>query len=126
MYYGFTESESFSDPTILNRYKQHNVVIERRPDGKGYWHIVILKVDDKLVSTVIKHISKSLKADWNAIFFNESTVYALFKDKIFTLKRKKIWHLADYAEVKRYARDVDVGILDMNEVFNHYKKLLEE
>lgn len=124
MYYGFTESESFADPTLLNRYKLHKVVVEKRTDGKGFWHIFILHIEDKDIKKVIDDISKSLKNDWNAIFFNTDTVYALFKDKIFKLKRKAIWSLPDYQEVKKHAKDCDVGALDMNEVFKHYEKLL--
>ena len=124
MYYGFTESESFQNQTLLNRYRHHKVVVEQRADGKGYWNIFILNIEDKDIKKVIGLISRSLKPDWNAIFFNADIVYALFKDKVFKLKRKKIWRLPDYEEVKKYAKDCDVGDLDMNEVFRHYKKLL--
>ena len=125
MFYGFTESESFADPTLLNNYPHHKVVIENRGDGRGFWHIVILEIKDEDVEFVIQEISKALKGDWNAMFYNEHTLYAVFKDKIFTLNRKKIWNLSDYSEVKQYAKDVDVGDLDMNKCFIHYEKLLD-
>lgn len=124
MYYGFTESESFQDPTILNRYKLHKVVIEKRGDGKGFWHIFILQIEDKDITKTASDISKALKSDWNATFYNAEIVYSVFKDKVFTLKKKRIWELSDYLEVKKYAKDVDVGDLDMNKVFRHYEKLL--
>jgi hypothetical protein len=124
MFYGFTESESFADPTILNQFKQHKVVIEDRGGGKGYWHIVILSIDDSNIENAVDIVSKNLKPDWNAMFYNQDTLYAVFKDKIFKLKMKVTWQLSDYEEVKKYAKDCDVGDLDMNEVFDHYKKLL--
>lgn len=124
MYFGFTESESFTDPTILNKYRHYNVVVEKRGDGKGYWHIFILDIDDEHISQTIMDISSALKSDWNAIFFNDTSVYCLFKDKVFTLNKKENWNLSDYEEVKEYAKKCDVGDLDMNEVFNHYKHLL--
>lgn len=124
MFYGFVESESFDDPTLLNGYKLHKVIIERRSDGKGFWHIFILLIDNKDIKKVVKDISKALKADWNAMFFDTDTVYAVFKDKVFTLKRKVIWHLSDYFEVKKHAKDCNVGNLDMNNVFKHYQTLL--
>lgn len=124
MYYGFTESESFYDPTILNTYPHHKVVIEKRDDGKGYWHIFVLAIEAKNIEKTVANISAALKPDWNAIFFNEKTVYCLFKDKIFTLRRQISWALSDYQEVKQYAVQADVGNLDMNEVFKHYESLL--
>lgn len=124
MYYGFTESESFQDPTILNRYKLHKVVIEKRPDGKGFWHIFILQIEDKDITKTVSDIAKALKPDWNATFYNSEIVYSVFKNKVFTLKKKRIWELSDYLEVKEYAKDVEVGDLDMNDVFKHYEKLL--
>jgi hypothetical protein len=124
MFYGFCESESFDDPSILNNYHQVKVVIEKRADGKGFWHIVILKVDDSNIKTVIETISYALKSDWNAMFYNETTLYAIFKDKVFSLPMKKIWHTDDYINVKQYAKECNVGNLDMNEVFSHYHQLL--
>lgn len=126
MYYGFTESESFFDPTILNNYKHHKVVIEKRGDGKGFWHIVILVILEVDIQNAVATISKALKPDWNAMFYNETTLYAVFKDKIFTLLRKEKWEAVDYEEVKKYAKDVDVGDLDMNECFKHYEMLLKK
>lgn len=125
MFYGFTESESFDDPTILNTYPHHKVVIERRPDGKGYWHIFILRIDDEsLIEKTVKQISASLKPDWNAVFYNEHKVYCIFKNKIFIIPRKKTWSESDYAEVKTHALAVDVGPLDLNDMFKHYNDLL--
>lgn len=126
MFYGCTESESFYDPTILNNYQHYKIVVEKRGDGKGFWHIFILKVEDEHITKTTQDISTALKPDWNAIFFNEETVYCLFKDKVFTLKRQKIWQLSDYKEVKEYAKRRDVGDLDMNDVFAHYDSLLEK
>ncbi len=126
MFYGFTESESFADPTILNNYAHHKVVIEKRGDGKGFWHIFILSIQDKDIKKAVSDISKSIKSDWNAMFYDEDIVYAVFKDTIFSLKRKKIWEISDYLDVKKHAKDVDVGDLNMNECFEHYEKLLEE
>jgi hypothetical protein len=125
MFYGFTESESFDDPTILNIYNHHKVVIEKRADGKGFWHIMILKIEDANIETVVNEISHALKSDWNAMFYNENTLYAVFKDKVFTLPMKKIWHADDYTKVKQYAIECNVGNLDMNEVFVHYHQLLQ-
>ncbi len=124
MYYGFTESESFDDPTVLNQYRLHKVVVEKRVDGKGFWHIFILHIEDRDIKKAIGDISQSLKKDWNAIFYNVDTVFALFKDKIFKLKRKAVWQHPDYQEVKKHAKDCNVGDLDMNEVFKHYERLL--
>ncbi len=124
MFYGFTESESFADPTILNQYVHHKVVVEKRENGKGFWHIFILSVNDSDIEKVVHEISIHLKPDWNAVFFNDSTVYCVFANKVFTLDRKKTWSLTDYEEVKQYAKTADVGDLDMNNVFAHYDKLL--
>jgi hypothetical protein len=124
MCYGFTESESFLDPTILNQFKQHKVVIEKREGNKGFWHIVIILIKDKDISQAIGKISSALKPDWNAMFYNDKILYAVFKDKIFDLKMRDTWKLSDYEEVKKHAKACDVGDLDMNEVFKHYQKLL--
>jgi len=124
MFFGFTESESFADPTILNNYSHHKVVIEKRADGKGFWHIVILQIGKEQIDGVVKTISNCLKADWNAMFYNEHILYAVFKDRIFTLPMKSTWDLTDYEEVKKYAKDANVGDLDMNETFAHYNELL--
>lgn len=124
MFYGFTESESFDNPTILNKYKQHKLVIEKRGDNKGYWHIVILLIEDGDIDRVVHEISSAIKPDWNAMFYNDSVLYAIFKDKIFPLNMRKTWQLSDYEEVKKYALEVDVGNLDMNEVFEHYNKII--
>lgn len=126
MYYGITESESFIDPTILNLYKLHKVVIEKRGGGKGFWHIFILAIEDSQINKTVNHISQSLKSDWSAMFFNESKVFAVFKDVVFPLHYKDNWSLEDYAEVKQHSISVDVGDLDMNEAFKHYRKLLQD
>jgi hypothetical protein len=126
MYYGFTESESFFDPTILNGYKHHKVVIEKRGDGKGFWHIVILNIKDGDIKDTVDAISEALKPDWNAMFFNERILYAVFKDKIFKLEMKKKWKPSEYEEVKTYAKVTGVGDLEMNECFTHYTRLLQE
>ena len=124
MYYGFTESESFSDPTILNTYQLHKVIIERRSDGKGFWHIFILHIEDVDIEKVVTDVSKELKGDWNAMFFNSDMVHAVFKDKVFSLQRKTVWQPSDYLEIKNYAKACNVGDLDMNDVFKHYNNLL--
>lgn len=124
MFYGFTESESFEDPTILNNFTHHKVVIEKLADGKGFWHIFILEISDEQIHDVVKLISNNLKPDWNAMFYNDKTLYAVFRKKIFRLPMKEHWDLKDYEEVKQYAKDADVGDLDLNEVFAHYHLLL--
>ncbi|SRR3989339_1208485 len=124
MFYGFTESESFDDPTILNQFKHYKVVIEKRGDGKGYWHIIILSIDNQDIENVVRKISIALKPDWNAMFYDKDYLYSVFKDKVFKLKMKNNWQLSDYEEVRKHAKEVDVGDLDLNEVFAHYKKLL--
>ncbi|MBP9718878.1 MAG: hypothetical protein KBD46_00220 [Candidatus Levybacteria bacterium] len=126
MFYGFTESESFEDPTILNNYTHHKVIVEKRADGMGFWHIFILKIKDEQIDDVVEMISKNLKPDWNAMFYNKNILYAVFKGKIFTLQMKNNWNLKDYEEVKKYAKNADVGDLDMNEVFAHYNQLLRK
>jgi hypothetical protein len=125
MFYGFTESESFADPTILNKYLHHKVVIEKRGDGKGFWHIVILSIADSDIKVVTDAISHAIKPDWNAMFYNKTTLYAVFKDKIFSLPMKKVWQAGDYDWVRKYAKEKNVGDLDMNEVFRHYQLLLQ-
>lgn len=126
MYLGFTESESFHDPTILNNFPHYKVIVERRHDGKGFWHIFVLKISDTHIHETLETISKALKTDWNAMFYNENILYAVFKDKIFSLPMKKQWASQEYEEVRQYAKEHDVGDLDMNEVFAHYKNLLGE
>lgn len=126
MYYGITESESFSDPTILNQFKLHKVVIEKRGEGKGYWHIFILEISETNIKQAVDIISKALKPDWSAMFFNDRNVFAVFKDVVFPLQYKDYWKVEDYAEVKKHSLSVDVGNLDMNEAFKHYRKLLKE
>ncbi len=124
MFFGFTESESFDDPTILNDYPHHKIIVEKRPGGKGFWHIFILEIHENQIEDAVKTISNSLKADWNAMFYNENTLYAVFREKIFKLQMRSYWAPEDYEEVKRYAKDANVCDLDMNEVFAHYRELL--
>ena len=126
MFLGFTESESFDDPTILNNYPHHKVIVEKRADGKGFWHIFILEINEGQIDDVVKTFSNCLKADWNAMFYNETIVYAIFKEKIFRLQMKKHWNINDYEDVRKYAKDAAVGDLDMNEVFAHYNQLLRK
>lgn len=124
MFYGFAESESFEDPRLLNKFKHHKVVVERRSDGNGFWHIFILEISNEDIKRTLQMIATVIKADWNAIFFNEKIVYAVFKDKIFTLKREKNWQSPDYLQVIKYAKDHNVGDMNFNDVFDHYKRLL--
>ncbi|HLL60909.1 MAG TPA: hypothetical protein VK338_04285 [Candidatus Nitrosocosmicus sp.] len=124
MFYGITESESFDNPTILNNFKHHKVIIEKREDGKGYWHIFILHIKNNEIQNTTKEISKSLKADWNAMFFNNEILYTVFKDKIFKLKREYPWRSKKYLEVRQYAKDCGVGDIDFNTAFDHYNRLL--
>jgi len=73
---------------------------------------------------VVNKISIALKPDWNAMFYDKDYLYSVFKDRVFKLKMKDNWQLSDYEEVKKHAKEIDVGDLDLNEVFAHYKKLL--
>lgn len=128
MFYGYTESESLSDPLILNGYKPVKVEIEYVPTSKNhpYVHAYYLTFKDDEVENEAKKISRVTLPDWYQLFWSKSTVYAIFKDKVFKLKNEGSWESEKYREVQRYGVEhgIEIVYMDFNKNFARFKETL--
>lgn len=121
-------SEGLEDPLVLNNVTPIRVIIDHKPDAESgpYWHRYLMKVKDDDVVETIQKFSALMKYGWYSIFWDESTVHVVFKDKIITLPRERNWSSDAYKELQEYAftHGLEAKHFDFNERFEHYESLL--
>ena len=116
MYYGYIESESLSDPLVLNSYKPVKVDIEFVPTSENFPHVhaYYLKFRDRDVGSEAKKFAKLTKPEWYLLFWSNKTVYAIFKDKVFKLTNEIEWKSEKYKEVQKNGVNHGIGMVYMN------------
>ena len=116
MYKGFILSESLSDATALNDFKKIYVKVEKHDDPKypKYWHLFKLTVPDDNIDKAVDVVSKNIKDEWYAHFWNDNKLVVIFKGKIFWIKREDKWPSDEYNKVVDYATShcIDKRYLD--------------
>ncbi len=116
MYKGFILSESLSDATALNNYKKIYVKAEKHDDPKypEFWHLFKLSVPDEEIDQVADAVSKNIKNEWYAHFWNDNKLVVIFKNKIFWVKREDTWSSDEYNKAVDYAvsQGIDKRYLD--------------
>jgi len=107
MFKGFVLSESLKNPAILNNFETIKVIVEHHPEFEGepkIWHDFKLKIADNKIVDVCNDISKEIKEEWYAHFWNENTVYVALPNKVFKMPRENgNWQSSAYQKCKRYA-----------------------
>ncbi len=107
MFKGFVLSESLKNPVILNDFEVIRVIVEHHPEFEGepkIWHDFKLKVDDDKIIEVCNKISKEIKEEWYAHFWNDDILYVILPDKVFKMPREDgNWKSSEYQESIRYA-----------------------
>lgn len=130
MFYGYTESESLSDPLALNGYKPIKVDIEFVPTSESfpYVHAYYLRFKDEDVEKEVKKFAKLTKPEWYQLFWNKKTVYAIFKDKYFKLANEGKWSSYKYKKIQQYGVDHGIGLvyMDFNKNFARFKVVLNK
>lgn len=128
MYYSYIESESLRNPLVLNNYKAIKVDIEFVPTSKNhpYVHAYYLKFKDSEVLEVAKKFARETLPEWYLLFWNNKTVFAIFKDKIFELPNEINWRSEKYKEIQRYGVSHGIGMeyMDFNKNFKRFKEVL--
>lgn len=122
-------SEGVEDPLILNSFRPLDVVIDHKPGADTlYWHRYLLQIEQQEIMDVVSKLTSLMKKGWYSIFWNEKTVYVVFKNKNFSLKRETNWGSAAYQKVQAYATShgVQKEYFDFNERFIHYTSLIQE
>lgn len=104
MFRGTILSESLKNPTILNTFRKEKVTIEYRPESKTspFWHNFWLLVEDTNISETTEAVSRQLKDEWYAHFWNETAAYVCFKDKVFVLPRTGKETTSEFREMVAY------------------------
>ncbi|MBI5065692.1 hypothetical protein HZA97_05640 [Candidatus Woesearchaeota archaeon] len=107
MFKGFVLSESLNDPTILNKFDVIKVIVENHKEFKGepkIWHDFKLKIKEKGILKTCKLISKQIKREWYAHFWNKRTLYVVLPEKVFKMPREDgKWKSSEYKKCKKYA-----------------------
>lgn len=128
MYYGYIESESLSNPLALNDYKPVKVEIEYVPTSQNhpYVHAYYLTFTDSEVEKEAKKISFITLPEWYQLFWSNSTIYAIFKNKVFRLKNEVRWKSEKYKDVQRYgvAHGIEMAYMDFSKNFARFKETL--
>ncbi len=126
MFYGMISSEGLENPLVLNSFNPSRVVIDYQPKstGSSYWHRYLLQIEDEKIDSVVNQFRNLMKHGWYSIFWNDKTVYVVFKDKVFKLEKEKVWKSEEYKNVRRYGIEhgVQEEYLDFNERFKYYNK----
>ncbi len=120
MYRGIVELESLINSSVLDNIdlvKQHT---EHHLEAKEkIWHVRKLEVPENTMSLLANSISKAIKPDWFALFWNETEVHIIFLRKIFTISRDAV-QAGDYDEIKEYAKNQGI-----QEEFFDIQKIIE-
>lgn len=130
MFYGYTESESLTDPLVLNSYKPIKVDIEFVPTSEKFPHVhaYYLKFKDEDIEKEAKKFAKLTKPEWYQLFWNKKTVYAIFKDKYFKLPNEGKWSSEEYKQIQQYGVNHGIGMvyMDFNKNFARFKEVLNK
>lgn len=123
-------SEGLENPLILNQFKPIKVVIDYQPHSttSQYWHRYLLNFKTDEIEKIVNKLTKLMKYGWYSIFWNNNTVYVVFKNKSFKLKKEQNWQSKDYLKVREYGvnHGVQKEYIDFNDRFEHYKELLKD
>ncbi len=107
MFKGFVLSESLKNPVILNGFEVIRVIVEHHPEFEGepkICHDFKLKIDDDKIVEVCNKISKEIKEEWYAHFWNDDILYVVLPDKVFKMPREDgDWKSPEYQECIKYA-----------------------
>lgn len=127
MFYGIVTSESLTNPVVLNELEQVKVMVDAVPTSETpYWHIFVVKVDDKNIDEAVQKVSMVVKQGWYIVFWNDKELRVIMQNKSFDLKREKDWSSPEYKEFQRYAASQGIApeYLDFNVNFEEYEKLV--
>ena len=130
MFYGYIESEALKDPLVLNAYKPIKVDIEFVPTSQNHPHVhaYYLEFEDHEVEDEAEKFASQILPEWYLLFWNESTVYAIFTNKVFKLSNEGEWKSERYKEAQQYVVDhgIDMVYMDFNKNFKRFKEVLEK
>lgn len=102
MYRGIIELEPLTNASIMREIRVVEEREERHPEANTkLWHIYKVKVPGSRMKPVAQKISRVIKPDWYSLFWDKSSVYAVFSNKIFILSRRQV-EAGDYSEAKKY------------------------
>ena len=102
MFKGIIELESLNRTDILDDVNIIQKFEEHHPEATiKHWHGLKLEVNEAFIESVTEKISKSIKHDWYAIFWNENEVLVVFSNKIFRLSHTVV-KSGNYDEIKSY------------------------
>lgn len=127
---GYTESESLSNPLILNEYKHLRVEIEyvETSTNHPYVHAYYLDFSEENIEQVVTKFAKDTLPEWYQLFWNGDSVYAIFKDKFFKIKNEAIWQSDEYKNIQQYGVEhgIDLVYMDFNKNFARFRETLEK
>lgn len=128
LYVGYTESESLRDPLILNNYKPIKVEIEFVPTSKNhpFVHAYYLNISEENIQQEVEKFAKETLPEWYQLFWNDKTVYAIFKDKYFKMENEHKWYSLKYQSVQQYGVEhgIDLVYMDFNKNFARFEETL--
>jgi len=102
MFKGIIDLESLNDANILNEIKVVKKYEEYHPEANiKHWHGLKIEISDGKIKSFTERISKVIKRDWYAIFWNKDDVFVVFFKKVFKLSREKV-KSSNYKEVRDY------------------------
>lgn len=127
-YTGYTESESLHNPLILNDYKPIRVEIEFVPTSENhpFVHAYYLSFPEGKIKEIVEKFARETLPEWYQLFWNENTVYAIFKDKYFEMKNEYNWQSDEYKTVQKYGVEhgIDLVYMDFNKNFARFMETL--
>ncbi len=125
---GYTESESLRNPLILNDYSPIRVEIEHVPTSQNhpFVHAYYLTFSASEIDVVVQKFADETLPEWYQLFWNDETVYAIFKDKFFEIRNEGVWQSEEYKKIQQYGVDhgIDLVYMDFNKNFARFKETL--
>ena len=116
MYFAAIDTESLQNPTIINRFKQVQVIVEYEPKSEAdkYHHVFLLKIPESQINSLVKTMSDKIKTGWYAFFWSERDDKIVYKDIVF----------GDLDQAIQYGKKQGIGkeFLDLKRYLKRYKQ----
>lgn len=127
MFYAVIDTESLSDPKIVNSFKQLRVEVEYEPNSTAskYHHVFFLQIKDEEVGKQMDKFSREMKDGWYAFFWNNKILYIIFNKERFRVGLPVKKQDLEYLKSQEYGRLIGIQgeFLDFDKYFKRYDRI---